>query len=92
MVAPDCPSTPWLLLEGFPLALFAATALLLGLAWLALRQNPPRPAEAPGTAPETAALRQNRAYKASGAGLLLLGALGGFGPSVFLLLRHGQVW
>ncbi len=81
----------WIMVEGLPLILVllfwvAATALSVYL-WRSRRAGPGDPL----SFAEVTRL-QNRIYKRAGALLLVLGAAGGFLPSLFMLAKTGQVW
>lgn len=87
----SCSQSDWIGGEAFPL-LFGA---LVGLVILYIALRPSSllflvPRVAADAASATA--QQNRVYKRAGGVLVLLGAVGGFAPSLFLLARNGFVW
>ncbi len=84
----------WVLVEGFPLlfSLFCFV-LLLVLIVISFRyrlQN--LKSSRVELSQQEAITRQNWAYKRGGAWLLILGAAGGFLPSLFILMTKNQVW
>ncbi len=88
MTLATCGDGRWPIVDGLPLWLSALVWLaLLGVSVLQLRSGP----QVEGRHRPPAA-RQTSVYKWGGGLLLVCGALGGFGPSVSILLARGQVW
>ncbi len=81
----------WLLVEGLPLVLvmLLCTALVVLIYRLARRR---RSSPEGVLSPAQATCLQNRIYKRAGALLLVLGAAGGFVPSLWMFATSGQVW
>ncbi|MDW3645430.1 MAG: DUF2306 domain-containing protein [Bacteroidia bacterium] len=88
----------WIIVDGFPLifSLLSWTMLLLLGVWMWLRkkQEELQTGEKETSSLSKAALnrKQNQIYKRAGTILLVLGALGGFLPSILKLLTTGHVW
>ena len=88
---------PWLFLDGFPVALnvlcWASLLTLIAVLWRRSGGGVEDGAAGPSDGKSLSAnARQNRAYKRGGALLLVLGAAGGFLPSLTLLAVTGKVW
>jgi len=86
------PHAPWALLDGFPLLLHMLCWLVFAAISVALWRRMANRSGHTGGKQESPHARQNRAYKRGGAFLLVLGAAGGFLPSLALLAGTGKVW
>jgi hypothetical protein len=85
---------PWALLDGFPLLLnlFSWGLLIAAIVIMSRSSKGGLVANLPAGKPVSKSARQTRVYKRGAALLLLLGAAGGFLPSLSLLARYGQVY
>jgi hypothetical protein len=95
MTLATCGEGRWAIVDGFPLLLSALVwiTMIVASAWFLSRSRREVPARDPSKAQaKPAASRQTSAYKIGGGLLLLFGALGGFGPSISLLIAKGKVW
>ena len=81
----------WLLVEGLPLVLAMLLCIASALSIYRLMQSRGSSPEAV-LSPAQATFLQNRIYKRAGALLLVLGAAGGFVPSLWMFAATGQVW
>ena len=81
----------WLLVEGLPLVLAMLLCIASALSIYRLMQSRGSSPEAV-LSPAQATSLQNRIYKRAGALLLVLGAAGGFVPSLWMFSATGQVW